>query len=165
MKSDFEWLVETVPEQLPWLKNQIPNNENLSPQEVTRLWIHWLLKMSFAQLFGLYGDRKGYIIARPVKLGWVFDTSIDYFATIFWYDPQGEVVFIDSLWAPGYYPQVLTALKKTGRPYCAWEHKGKLFFKTVSELSGQIPSKSEINEAYVRPTVIAASLSTHSSHQ
>ena len=145
--TDYEWLCQTVPEHLPWLKESSANDDKLSSEEFTKMWIGWLMKMNFAKSFG---NREAYIIARPVNLGWVFDTNVDYFSMLFHFDPDGEVVWIDSLWAPGFYSSVLDFLHWTRKPYVAWEHKGKLYFKVIKTLSGNIPSRLEIAEGFVR---------------
>jgi len=146
----FYWLKSILREKLPWISRAIVEDGRSTPDEFLDCWVSWLIQSRFVKVFG---NAKGYIIVRPVRMSWVFDTDIDYFDTIWWNDPEGEVAWIDSLWAPGLYPEVLKVLKWTGKPYVAWSHKDKLYFKVIRELSGQIPSRREIAEAVVRELV------------
>lgn len=147
------WLKAALIKNLDWLSTTELRNgqgELITLDQFLNIWIAFLTFNNFLKLYGTPESPKGYLIARPVRMGWVFDTDIDYFKTLFTCDPSGEVVWIDSLWAPGFYANVVEFLRFTEKPYVAWSHKKKLYFKVIRELTGQVPLKSEIEEAFVR---------------
>jgi len=146
----FHWLKKNLQEKLPWLAKAVVDEDRYTIDEFLDSWIYHLAEHHFIQIFG---DCQGYMIFRPARLGWVFDADTDYFESLWCFDLAGEVVWIDSLWAPGNYAQVLKTLKWTAKPYVAWSHKDKLYFKVIRELSGQVPSRREIAEAAVRELV------------
>jgi hypothetical protein len=138
-----------IQSKLDWTNNF--NAKGYTRDEFLSMWIFWLAKHEFLKTFG---DVEGYIILRPANLSWVFDAGIDYFNTLFWFDPAGDTVWIDSLWAPGRYGTVLEVIRATRRTYVAWAHKnGRIHCQKISVLSGRIPVKSQIKSALIKHTV------------
>jgi hypothetical protein len=143
-----DWLKQSISDHLDWVNVVKVNDGTLTKDEFLELWIKWLGHHDFIKVFGSADDPSGYLIARPARISWVLDAEIDYFKTLFIYDQDGEVVWIDSLWAPGHYADVLTFLRSTTKTYVSWSHGNKLFFKVIKELSGTVPNRAEIKEGF-----------------
>ncbi|HTD17831.1 MAG TPA: hypothetical protein VK673_21790 [Chthoniobacterales bacterium] len=172
----YDWLKSSVTEHFfkHWPETFVLNEKETSREEMTDLWLRFMIAHDFAKIFissvkgpvpssvvhdlgQFFGSAVkdpnvtiGYLLARPVRMGWVFDTDIDYFKTLFSFDPAGEVVWIDSLWAKGLYQNVLAFLRSAQKPYVAWAHKNRLFFKVIRELRELVPARHEIEEGFVR---------------
>lgn len=147
----LSYLVREIPLHLDWVNTAVVDDGLVSPQEFVVLWCKWAALHNFIKLFGTPQEPKGYLIARPVRMDWVFDADTDYFKTLFQFDPTGEVFWLDTLWARGLYQEVVAFIRSTKKPYVAWSHGKRLYFKRVCELwSGHTPSKSEIEECFVR---------------
>jgi hypothetical protein len=150
MTLPIPWLKQAIQDHLDWVSTVIVDDGKVSTDQFLDLWTRWLIAHDFVKVYGPWDDPRGYLIARPVRMEWVFNADINYFDTLFDFDRAGQVVWIDSLWAKGFYPRVLMFLKSTQKPFVAWDHKHKLYFKRIDQLSGGIPDKSEIAEAFVR---------------
>jgi hypothetical protein len=144
------WLKAKILEQVPIIRKLVINQGEITPDEFLDLWVTWLIQHGFVKLFGTEENPTGYIIARPGRISWVYSTDINYLDTLFWFDENGDVAWIDSLWAPGQYAQVLIFLRSTTKTFTAWEHNGRVFFKEIAQLTGQIPKRREIEEAFLR---------------
>ena len=138
--------MRNIPLHLEWCNTFVPAQG--TREEVLEAWIKWGLSWGLIEVF--YDKERspvGYIFARPIALKTAIDPKIDYFKTLFYFDAQGDVAWIDTLWAPGHYPEVLKWLRATKRKYVGWQHNGKHYLKEIADLSGNRPIKSEIADA------------------
>jgi hypothetical protein len=138
--TDLEYLEQSVVQHLDWVK-RITGKDYA---QWVRDWVRWAWDRRFAFVLNF---QRGYIIMRPVRLDWIFDTSIDYFQTIQWCDFHGDAIWIDSVWAPGNYSAVLALLRSTRKTYVGWSHPDKLHVTKIAALSGNTPLKSQIEAA------------------
>ena len=132
-------------DKLPWI-NKAEFEDDISVDDFLHLWVTWLIHHEFVKAFP---PRRGYIVLRPVDIHWVLDADIDYFATLFRFDPRGNTVFVDSCWAPGLWSTCLDVVRATRRKYVAWNHLNRLYVAEMSELSGETPIKSQLSKAFV----------------
>jgi hypothetical protein len=134
-------------QKLWWVEKAVYEDGEYSSDQFLTLWICWLMEHEFLKVFG---QLEGYIIVRPVRVEWVFDTDTDYFATLFRFDPAGDTAWIDSLWAPGRFAEVRQVLKATRRKFVAWEHGESVRCLPVSELKGDMVTPSQLRDSLVR---------------
>jgi len=143
------WLKHCIRDHLDWVKAveaSTHDGRTLTQDEFLSLWLTWMGKNEFVKIFG---RREGYILLHPVCLDWLFEPGINYYENLFRTDPSGDVTFIDSLWAPGRYPQVIEVLRATRRTYAAWIHPASLFLCRIDSLSPDRLIKSQIKRALI----------------
>src|SRR6266436_163327 len=87
-----------------------------------KLWLTWALRHKFVYVEGnppCIG-----LIARPINREMIYNRSkykIEDLLCLF--DPCGDGVWVDFLWAPGQYNRAIELFKMTGKKWVAWEHR------------------------------------------
>jgi hypothetical protein len=157
------WLVQNIPLHLAWCNNFVPLG-GLSREQVLQAWVRWALNLDLIGIFTNVRKEQctvGYILARPARFDTILVLQNDpkaYFDSLFTFEPDGDCIWIDTIWAPGQYRIVLDWLNARGtthRNKVAWEHKGRLYVYPISNLSGETPMRSQIKAALIDVDSIA----------
>jgi hypothetical protein len=109
---------------MPWLLDKIASQNcfsSLSPDQY-REWIGWVIQQGFVYLYP--NPPTLGLIARPVSM-----FQIEHYQRwspleqLYVYDHTGDVLWMDFLWAPGQYKELMKILKATGKKWGGWEHR------------------------------------------
>jgi hypothetical protein len=95
-----------------------------------KLWIIWAIRNGFVHLWkndDTSSDPTGGLILRPVSLDRVMEHGGARVAQeLFWTDQDGEISWIDFLWAPGQKEQVLEIIAPPeGIHWVGWQRRNR----------------------------------------
>jgi hypothetical protein len=109
---------------MPWLLDKIASQNCFSSLsgEQYQEWIEWVILHGFAYLYP--NPPTLGLIARPVSMYQVEHyMQWSQLELLYLFDPAGEILWMDFLWAPGQYGQLMKFLKATGKKWGGWEHR------------------------------------------
>lgn len=123
-----------------FLSEQPEINTLIFPQGVTReewvtSYLLWSVHHGFLHTFGT-PEPEALILIRPLDLAKLDHYRAHYIETIFEFDQDGDVTYVDFCYAPGNYPFIIKFLKSCGTEFIAWTHSrtGKLYIKPASDM-------------------------------
>lgn len=107
----------------------------------TGLWVKtymlWAVAHGFLHIFGDDPEKPfAGILWRPIESDKIDRYKLDYYDSLFEYDPDGDVAAVDFCYAPGHYPMIIDFLKATGLEHTAWFHAktGKMHLVPIAKM-------------------------------
>jgi hypothetical protein len=127
MTREIDWLIDRLLEEYPFLsQKRVKNHPELTGREWLELRISWGIPKGFVYFWGDIRGTYGGIMIRPVNDELLVNGSFNYFDTIFDFDPQGEICWVDFAYGPGLYPKMITLCQSTGCAMLGWRHRNRV---------------------------------------
>jgi hypothetical protein len=135
MSREIEWLVDRLLEEYPHLlEKTVQNHPEMTARDWLKARIQWGIPLGFAYWWGDERGTYGGIIIRPVTEELIVAGMYNYWDTIFNYDLQGPICWIDYAYGPGLYPKMIALCRSTGCPQLGWRHRDRMHIRPMERM-------------------------------
>jgi hypothetical protein len=132
---EIEWLADRLMEEYPHLKNKtVKNHPELTPRDWLKLRIQWGIPKGFVYFWGDRFGTYGGLMIRPVNDRLIRLGTYDYWGTIWDFEPEGDICWVDYAYGPGLYPKMIAICRSTGLPRFGWRHRNRVHVKLMCEM-------------------------------
>ena len=137
LDCQIDWLVDRLLEEYPGLEKSTAKKA-LSAREWLRTRICWGIPKGFVYWWGDQRGTYGAILMRPVNQELLLHGTFKYWDTIFEYDPDGDICWVDFAYGPGLYHKMIALCRTTNCARLGWRHRNRVHLAPMERM----PSKA-----------------------
>jgi hypothetical protein len=132
MSREIEWLIDRLLEEYPHLLEV--QNHGMTARDWLKVRIQWGIPKGFSYWWGDQMGIYGGIIIRPVNEELILNGMYNYWDTIFDYDLQGSICWVDYAYGPGLYPKMIALCRSTNCSQLGWRHRDRMHIRPMERM-------------------------------